>query len=252
MSNKNHRTDLLHLAESTALLAGEQLKSHPKEWHKILKEEAHDVKITADKAAEALILTQLKAATTFPILTEETGWHEGKDERFIWIVDPLDGTFNYLQNIPFCCVAIALVENQQPRIGVIYDFNRDELFSGIIGEGAWLNNQPLHVSKTTKSQNAVLVTGFPSDTDYSNAALEVFYRRAQNWKKIRMLGSAALSLAYVAAGRADAYEERNTNFWDVAAGCALVKAAGGAFKLEGEVLTSRIHAIANNGKLNIA
>lgn len=250
--NKNtaNFSDLLRLAEATALLAGRQLLVHQRDWGKIVSEHGRDVKVKADKLAEEIILCQLKSATAYPILTEETGWHGNSKEETVWIVDPLDGSFNYLQKIPFCCVAIALVIKGEPKLGVIYDFNHDEIFSGLIGDGAWLNGEPIQVSKITDTQQGVLNTGFPSRTNYQEALAEIM-QLGQNFRKVRMLGSAALAMAYVAAGRAEVYQERGTMFWDVAAGCAIVKAAGGQYTLTGDIFTSPLHAVAGNGKIKL-
>lgn len=241
--------ELRHLAEATALLAGHQLKTNQADWGKIEIAQDRDVKVKADKLAEAIILTQLKAATDFPILTEETGWHGEPQAQHVWIVDPLDGSFNYHQGIPFCGVAIALTIAGEPILGVIYDFNHEELFSGVVGTGAWLNEQPISVSQTDQLSQAVLNTGFPARLNIATAGAVVMQRGAA-YRKVRMLGSAALALAYVAAGRADVYHEQGTLFWDVAAGCALVKAAGGAYQLQGEVFTHPLSVVAHNGKLN--
>lgn len=250
MQTFSHLTyrDLLHLAEASALLAGRKLQAHQANWSNIVSEEGRDVKIAADKFAEDLILSQLQANTPFTILTEESGWHKGHDHETIWIVDPLDGSFNYSQNIPFNCVAIALVEKSVPKIGVIYDFNHEELFSGIVGEGAWLNTEPTQVSNVSNLKSAMLNTGFPARADYAEAANNII-KEGQQFRKVRMLGSAALSLAYVAAGRAEAYYEQGTMFWDVAAGCALVQAAGGNYTLKGDIYKAPLIALATNGKI---
>lgn len=242
--------NLLQLAEATALLAGRQLKNYQQDWRQIEFEQDRDVKVKADKLVEATILTQLNAATPYPILTEETGWHGDQQRDIVWVVDPLDGSFNYHQNIPYCCVAIALVIDKQPIMGVIYDFNHDELFSGIVGTGAWMNHLPMQVSKTTIKKSSVLNTGFPSRLDVAAATVSMI-ERAAPFRKVRMLGSAALALAYVAAGRAEVYHEQGTLFWDVAAGCAIVKAAGGNYELKGDIFTEPLDAQANNGKVQI-
>lgn len=239
---------LLQLAESTALLAGRHLKNKQSDWAKIVFEQGRDVKVKADKLAEEIILAQLKTATDFPILTEETGWH-GERSQWTWIVDPLDGSFNYSQHIPFCCVAIALVKDGEPQLGVVYDFNHDELFSGIVGVGSWLNHQAIKVSDINTSKNGVLNTGFPARSNYSAEALQKFAEYMGQWRKVRMLGSAALALAYVAAGRAECYREQGTMFWDVAAGTALVRAAGGKVELTGDIFQGPLNAIASNGVL---
>jgi myo-inositol-1(or 4)-monophosphatase len=241
--------NLLKLAGATALLAGRQLREQHGQWRAIVSEQGRDVKLKADHLAEEIILSQLKAATPFTILTEETGWHgQQNPDQPTWIIDPLDGSFNYHQSIPFCCVAIALVKQNEPVLGVIYDFNHDELFSGYIGLGAWCNDQPIQVSKLQQLNAAVLNTGFPSRPDLNNL-LQTALQQGKHFRKVRMLGSAALALAYVAAGRSDVYYEQGTHFWDVAAGCALVKAAGGNYHLTGDYLKDIIDAYASNGQL---
>lgn len=247
--NLTNYHELLHLAEATALLAGRQLREHQSQWAKIVVEEDRDIKVAADKFAEDLILSQLKSNTPYSILTEETGWHSGTNGETIWIVDPLDGSFNYSHNIPFCGVAIALVEKGEPRLGVIYDFNHDESFSGIVGEGAWLNTEPMQVSNIQNTQAGVLNTGFPARANYPKAIAEML-ENGQKFRKVRMLGSAAISLAYVAAGRSEAYHEQGTMFWDVAAGCALVKAAGGQYQLQGDIFKEPLIAVATNGQID--
>jgi myo-inositol-1(or 4)-monophosphatase len=118
-------------------------------------------------------------------------------------------------------------------LGAIFDFNRNEVFTGIVGAGAWLNGAPMRVSDTAQVGQAVLCTGFPVAMDYSAASLSRFVRLVQQYKKIRLLGSAALSLAYVAAGRVEAYFEQKIRPWDVAAGVAVVRAAGGMVTMAG-------------------
>ena len=186
-----------------------------------------DVKLEADRLAEDVILKTL--GSEIPILTEETGLHPGAGGDLRWIVDPLDGSMNFLRGIPMCCVSIGLWQDMEPLLGVIYDFNRDELFAGVVGEGASLNGEPVHAGG---GGQGILCTGLPVGTDFSTAALADFVTEAQTYKKIRLIGSAALSLAYVAAGRVDAYRERDIKIWDVAAGIALVRAAGGTVRMK--------------------
>ena len=191
-----------------------------------------DIKHKADKAAEAVIIEQLRSYD-IPILSEEKGESESfSAEGLFWIVDPLDGTMNYSRSNPFSCVSIALWDGKQPVLGVIYDFNRDELFSGIVGEGAWVNGSEMSVSNTKEKAQAILATGFPSYREFSDESLREFIEQVQMYKKIRMFGAAALSLAYVACGRVDVYIESDIMLWDVAAGLALVCAAGGTYQLE--------------------
>ncbi|MGB6976481.1 MAG: inositol monophosphatase family protein [Gammaproteobacteria bacterium] len=243
---------LLHFASATALLAGEQLKLHQQDWRQIVAEQDRDVKVKADRLSEELILSQLQTMTPFPVLTEEAGWHEGSNAEYIWVIDPLDGSFNYQQGIPFCCVAISLVKGNEPLLGVIYDFNHNELFSANIAQGAWLNDRPIRVSQCKELRSSVLNTGFPARQDFSVTVMQQFTHNLQRWRKVRMLGSAALALAYVAVGRAEAYQEQGTLFWDVAAGCALVKAAGGQYQIEGDRFKSPLKVVATNGLVDLS
>lgn len=247
--SKNLR-GLLSLAESTALAAGMQLVAHKSQWATIEAETGREVKITADRIVEAMILENLQGSTNFPVLTEERGWQKGiSAEGYLWVVDPLDGSFNYYHNIPMCAVSIALYRGQIPILGVIYDFNRHELFSGLVEEGAWLNKQPISVSKIKESDRGVLYTGFPIARDFNDENSIAFMNFARQWRKVRMVGSAAISLAYVACGRAEYYHERNTMFWDVAAGLAIVVAAGGNVQFFGDSLDAPQDVHANNGQV---
>ena len=145
----------------------------------------------------------------------------------LWVVDPLDGTANYSRNISLCCVSIAMLSDTKPVLGVIYDFNNNELYEGSINTSACLNGKEISVSKIQKSQEGILVTGLPNDTDYSDKAMTEMIKNFQNWRKVRMIGSAALASAYIASGKADLYVENKSYLWDIAAGAAIVNAAGG-------------------------
>jgi myo-inositol-1(or 4)-monophosphatase len=150
-----------------------------------------------------------------------------KSHQNLWVVDPLDGTANYSRNIPLCCVSIAMLSDAKPVLGVIYDFNNDQLYEGSINTSDCLNGRAISVSKTKKTQEGVLVTGLPNDTDYSDEAIMEMIKNFQNWRKVRMIGSAALASVYVASGKADLYMEDKSYLWDIAAGAAIVNAAGG-------------------------
>jgi len=180
-------------------------------------------------ASEKQIVSILSKKSLFPVLSEEMGkvWSPEQFPDYHWIVDPLDGSFNYWKDIPLCCVSVGLWRGSNPVLGAIYDFNRNELFTGIVGQGAWLNNMPMRVSNLSDQKKSVLCTGFPVSTDFSTSPIQQFISFVQNFKKIRLIGSASLSLAYVACGRVDAYFERDIKIWDVAAGIALVRSAGG-------------------------
>ena len=130
-----------------------------------------------------------------------------------------------------CCISIALWSSE-PILGVVYDFNRDELFTGVTGVGAWCNDLPISPSGISSPKNAILTTGFPVNRNFSSNSLDIFLQNIINFKKIRLFGSAALSLAYVACGRVDAYLEEDIMLWDVAAGIALIKASNGFIRIE--------------------
>ena len=198
----------------------------------VLSEIGRDIKLQVDRDAEARIL-QILSESEYPVLAEESG-EQGDltSDSPCWIVDPLDGTMNYKHGLPLCCVSIALSQGNDPILGVIDDFNRNECLRGVVGEGAWMGEAPVRVSGTSDRSKAILATGFPTKGDFSAAALEQFVETAQRFKKVRMLGTAALMMAYVACGRVDAYAEDHIMFWDIAAGAALIRAAGGWVEME--------------------
>lgn len=217
----------LDVAVCAAKTAGEYLFASASGHQVVYMDSGHDLKLQADKASERIIVKYLQKYSAFPILSEECGLIGSAEEDICWIVDPLDGTVNYSRMIPFSCVSIGLWEGGKAVLGVVYDFNRKELFSGAAGQCAWLNGRKIKVSGVRKKQGAILATGFPVKADLSAKGIEGFTRRTRAYKKIRFIGSAALSLAYVAAGKFDAYAENDIMFWDVAGGIALVQAAGG-------------------------
>lgn len=221
----------LELARRLAGEAGALLRVIAAGELKVLSEEAKDIKLQADKDAEALILDGLHRESPYPILSEEAGEQGQILDGPFWVVDPLDGTANFARGIPICAVSIALVEGTQARVGVIYDFNRDELFSAAQGGPALLNGTPMRVSGRIKPAISVLATGFPQYRDFSTETIMPFVHKVQAFKKVRLIGSAAISMAWVACGRFDAYTEEDIMLWDIAAGLALVEAAGGVIQL---------------------
>jgi myo-inositol-1(or 4)-monophosphatase len=224
---------LIH-AEAVARQAGAALKLASKAYLKVNFQSDKDVKLQADVESEAIIRRELSALTGLPIIGEENGGDESllEQDTLYWVVDPLDGTYNYLRNQPFCCVSIGLMRGKEPILGVIYDFNRDVLYSGIAHQGITLNNEPVQPGWVTEKSTACLITGFPSGRNYATDSLQSFIHQIQSYNKIRMIGSAALALAYVAVGYADMYYEESIRLWDIAAGAALVLAAGGACRIQ--------------------
>jgi len=241
--------DYLAIAEAAAAEAGAALKAHRAEWAVIEAEHGREVKIDADTRAEALILAALEKASPFPVISEEAGWVRAaaRGDRYVWAVDPLDGSVNYLRDYPHCAVSIALLDQGTPILGVVDCFVMDERFTGIVGEGAWLNGKPMRVSDIADPASGILQTGVPSRA--SADSMSAFELRLKTWRKVRMIGSAATALAYVAAGRAEAYRESGSMIWDVAGGCALVKAAGGEFHIGGDALDQPLEVAAGNARV---
>lgn len=224
----------LAIAETTARAAGNMILSERSLGRRVLAELCSDVKLEADLMLERFILNALAKQTGLPILSEECGWENGRESEsgLHWIVDPLDGTVNFSRAIPLSCISIALWEGDRPLLGVIYDFYRDECFSGLNGLGAWLNGELIRVSQVADKQRAMICTGFPPVTDFDSPALSRFVDRLRVYRKVRSLGSAALSIAYVACGRMDLYLENDLRIWDIAAGIPMVLAAGGQVRYE--------------------
>ncbi len=225
---KMNLNELQELAISTAKEAGDFLNKSKPEKKAVYKEEGRDIKLIIDQDTEKLIRSSLMG-TNIPILGEEYGGVTSK-ERY-WVIDPIDGTANYFRGLDECCVSIALMEGNEALIGVIYNFNNDQMYTAIKDQGAFLNNMKISVSDIASRDKASITTGFPaSETIESSMS---FLEDLKGWKKVRMFGSAALSCAYVASGKCDYYAEKGVYLWDIAAGICLVKEAGGCadFKL---------------------
>ena len=193
----------------------------------VVEKDRLDYASEVDGLAEAEIVRELKRSMPdCAILGEETG-ASGRG-RQTFVIDPLDGTSNYLRGLPHWCVSIALVENGEPQHGVVFDPLRNELFTASRGSGAVLNDKRIRVSERKDLAGAMLVTGFPPrERERAPAQLECIRQLLRDAEDIRRTGSAALDLAYVACGRADAYFEAGLQPWDIAAGVLLVREAGG-------------------------
>ncbi len=198
----------------------------------VVAEAAHDIKLRADQLAEARILDVLSADFPLPVLTEESGEHGDLTETSrMWVVDPLDGTFNYSRGMPMCCTSVGLWDNGEPVLGAVYDFFGNHLFLGAAGLGATLNGEPVRPSGVTVPAKAALATGFPHHRDLGDASMAQFLAQVRQYKKIRMLGSAALMGAYVSNGWLDAYVEDDIWLWDIAAAAAIARAAGASVEV---------------------
>ncbi len=213
-----------------------------------------------DTAAEELIREILSEAPDIVFLGEETGGNLDLT-RPTWVVDPVDGTVNYAHGVPIWCVSIAVVQDNEPIVGVIRNPILDETFTAVKGEGAFLNGRQLHVSSQDELPRSLLVTGFPYNINENPfGAIDAFGAILGRGVAVRRLGSAALDLAYVAAGRFEGFWEVALSPWDVAAGLLLVNEAGGSVgsyappgtpHADGptrEVVTDRL--IATNGRIH--
>jgi len=180
----------------------------------VSKKGPSDFVTNADLKAEKVIIEELKKARpNYSILSEENGSEINNDKNNFWIIDPIDGTINFLHGIPHFAISIALKSNDEIVSGIIYDPIKDEIFFAEKNNGAFFNNQRIRVSSKNNINECLFVTGGNIENDYNFS-----YRKS---------GCAALDLAYVASGRYDGYFQKNLNLWDIAAGIILVKEAGG-------------------------
>jgi myo-inositol-1(or 4)-monophosphatase len=220
-------------------------------WHRpkrVNSAEAHDIKLELDVRCQALIEKILAAAfPQIPVLGEEgsTGDVNARDR---WVIDPIDGTVNYFFGMPHAAVSIALQHREQSVVGVIYDPFTDELWTTVKGGPTRLNGKIVRVSNRSRIEESVIAMGFSKNQDNLNKSLPHLIRLSRRAKKVRILGSAALELAYVASGRLDVYVERTINLWDVAAGSLLVENAGGEFYVV-PAPGGKLRMCADNGKL---
>ena len=188
-----------------------------------------DFVTNCDKKVEKILIEELQTARpNYSILSEEIG-KINNDESFRWIIDPIDGTVNFLHGIPHFAISIGLEHNKEIICGIIYDPIKDEMFTAEKGNGSFLNNQRMRVSSRSKLKDCIVFTGGPRP-DSKNRELDL--KEYSNFSTktlipIRKLGSASLDMAYVAAGRCDGFWQRNLKYWDIAAGIILVKEAGG-------------------------
>ncbi|XQA74779.1 inositol monophosphatase family protein [Xanthomonas sacchari] len=212
-----------------ARLAGNVLLRHINrlEALNVVQKDSMDYASEVDADAEKVIVKELRRAyPDYGVMGEESGVQGGG--RYMWVIDPLDGTSNYLRGFPHYCVSIALVENGEPVDAVIFDPLRNELFTASRGNGAVLNDRRIRVSERKELNGAMVHTGFaPRERKRTSPQLKCVDALLVQAEDIRRTGSAALDLAYVACGRSDAYFEAGVKAWDIAAGVLLVREAGG-------------------------
>ena len=188
-----------------------------------------DFVTSADKRTEKILIDELqKAHPDFGILTEESGMINKSNTKNRWIIDPIDGTMNFLNGVPQFAISIGYEEEGELKCGVVFNPIMNEMFLAEKGNGAYLNNTRIRVSNKKKIKDALLVTGGPKGSSkIKDKIFSEYINVSKNVSNVRKFGSAALDMAYVACGRFDGYWQRELNYWDVAAGIIIVKEAGG-------------------------
>jgi len=211
-----------------------------------------DFVTASDKRVEKIIIGELEKSE-YSILSEEAGLIEGKNKDKRWIIDPIDGTFNFLNGLPHFAISIAYEEKSEIVSGIIFDPIKNEMFFAEKSKGAYLNNSRIRVSNKSDFKNTCLVTGGPKFTSKRREFIFQEYQKVSTEVRahIRKFGSAALDIAYVAAGRFDGYWQRELSYWDIAAGIIIVKESGGFIeniKAEG-FNKEKVDIIASNSKI---
>ena len=239
----------LTVAVKAARAAGKVIHAN---WHRpkrVNSAEAHDIKLELDVRCQALIEKILAGAfPQIPVLGEE-GITGDVTADYRWVVDPIDGTVNYFFGMPHAAVSIALQHREKSVVGVIYDPFTAEIWTTIKDRPTRLNGKVVRVSNRSRIEDSIIALGFSKSQDNLDKSMPHLIRLARRAKKIRIMGSAALELVYVACGRLDAYVERRINLWDVAAGSLLVENAGGEFYAPPAPGKFRYAMCADNGRL---
>lgn len=241
------------IARNVGLFMAEERKIFDES--KIETKGVHDLVSYVDKTAEERIINELQHLLPDAGFIAEEGTKNTRGERYNWVIDPLDGTTNYIHGLPIYSVSIALIDGNEPVLGVVYEVGHNECFYAWKGGGAFLDEKIIRVSDRSEIGNALLATGFPySDFSRMDAYLKMFKWAMTQARGVRRLGSAAADLAYVACGRFDAFWEYDLKPWDVAAGALLVTEAGGKvtdYKGGSDYLFGR-EIVATNGIIELA
>ena len=213
-----------------------------------------DFVTSADKRTEKILIEELqKAHPDYGIITEETGIINKSNTKNRWIIDPIDGTMNFLNGIPQFAISIGYEEENEIKCGVIFNPITNEMFSAEKGNGAYLNNSRIRVSNKKKIKDALLVTGGPKQASkIKDKIFSEYINVSNNVSNVRKFGSAALDIAYVACGRFDGYWQRELNYWDIAAGIIILKEAGGFVDFFEEDVSSPLkkNIIATNSNIH--
>lgn len=247
------RTDIGKI-ESIIRRAGSKLLEISNQRIEIISSIDRDIKAKADHEIEIFLKEELSTHFPFKILGEEFSDSDSFEEVTGFVVDPIDGTMNFSRALPLYCISVAFVRSGKPELGFVYNPKLDEFIIGIASDGVYFNNQKMTHDLNIKSEQAIVYTGIPTKMDISNAEdFQNYLSKIKKFKKVRMIGSAAQSLAWLGINRADAYFEDSIMLWDVAAGLAIVEAAGGHYEMEevvGKKWAYNIRAGLNKNILN--
>jgi len=245
-------TDYLDAATGAAQKAGGLLRKNFGCELDVSAFEAHDIKLELDVRSQTLITDHLLSLFPDHAIYGEEGLAGNQGSPYHWIVDPIDGTVNYFYGIPHFCVSIALRHEREIIAGVVYDPMRDEIWRVEKGEAPTLNGSPISVSKRNRLSEGIVSVGFSKTKTTIDTGLPLLERMVYRARKCRLMGSAALDMAYVACGRLDAYIEQSVSLWDVAAGKILIEAAGGLVEmLERTDVKDKFSIVASNGKIDL-
>lgn len=243
----------LEVAKEAARAAGELLRAHFEKPLTVNAATAHDIKLEVDVLTQNLITEILLRQHPEHALYGEEGLVGDQASEYQWVVDPLDGTVNYFYGLPHFCTSIALRHRGEIIVGVIYDPLREEMWSGVRGEAPKFNGKEFRVSQRSVLAESVISVGLSKTGATINAGLPLLQQMVHRVRKCRMLGSAALDLAYVACGRLDAYIEQGISLWDIAAGALLVETAGGRIEMKPrEDFPDKFSVVASNGLLDLS
>ena len=246
-------THYFEAAKEAARAAGDLLRQNFHGPLRVNSLEAHDIKLAIDVESQTLITDLLLKKFPQHALYGEEGIVGDQTAEYQWVVDPIDGTVNYYYGIPHFCISIALRYRQEVIIGVIYDPMRDEMWAVEKGARPRLNGKEFRVSERKILADAVISIGLSKTSATIDAALPLLQDMVRRVRKCRLMGSAALDMAYVACGRFDAYLERSISLWDVAAGCLLVESAGGKIEMHSHTeQKDKYSIVASNGVIDLA
>ena len=239
----------MEIAKSAALLAGRLSQRATRLNLKILSNKARDLKLQIDIDAEEIIKEHITQKSSLPILAEESGKSGSLDEIFLGS-RPFGWNIKFFKKYSnFMCFHMPLMQGLTPILGAIFDFNNSDLYCAHKESKAYVNDMEISVSSLSLKKESTLVTGIPAKDNYSDDEFKNMISDFQSWKKIRMIGSAAMASVYVASGKAEAYKENGIFLWDIAAGAAIVEAAGGKISISNLQPDFRVDANFTNKNL---